>query len=554
METTNGQKHLKIGILMHNIETLQNWECRILDGILDDPRLELRLFIKDGRSNINTLGKRLKHSLFTLKIFSNLLYSIQYRIESYIFKPKHTVDTKEIMNLVRNIETIYVNPTRKGFLDIFSKEDSETICSYDLDIILRHEFGIIRGNILNAAKHGIWSYHHADNAINRGGPANFWEIVNNEPYCGTTLQRLTPELDGGLIIDKAYFNWFWSFYKSYNDILEKSVVLLFKNINRLLEQGNIETKKSLTYYNRLYKKPTLKYILLYMVKFYGNIFGIIGNKICFRGRSNCWSLFIGKGKFLESTLYKIQPVVMPRGVFWADPFLYVYNGSLYVFFENYSYKTKRGKISVGKVLDDKGSYKILDIKDVLNCSYHLSYPQIIEEDGMLYLLPETYQNKRLELYRCINFPDKWELYSTAFEGDEVVDTTYFRDKNNQRWLFLNKGYSRDSELYIYRIDNLKFENIQEHKQNPIYIDCRKARNGGAIFKDDNNCYRPNQICTHGIYGRGLQISKIKKLNIDEYEEEAVISIEPNFQKGLIGIHHLHQIENYFVYDGCYKRR
>jgi hypothetical protein len=50
----------------------------------------------------------------------------------------------------------------------------------------------------------------------------------------------------------------------------------------------------------------------------------------------------------------------------------------------------------------------------------------------LFLIPESYQNKRLEVYRCTNFPDKWELFSTAFDREEVVDTTYFQDENNQR--------------------------------------------------------------------------------------------------------------------------
>jgi hypothetical protein len=100
---------------------------------------------------------------------------------------------------------------------------------------------------------------------------------------------------------------------------------------------------------------------------------------------------------------------------------------------------------------------------------------------------------------------------------------------------------------------LKLENIVRHKKNPVLIDCRKARNGGAVFKYEHEYYRPSQINTHEIYGKGLQISKIKKFTLDEFKDELVIAVEPNFKKRLIGMHHLHQIEGNFVFDVCYKK-
>jgi hypothetical protein len=551
----NVQGELKIGVLIRDIEKLENREYRILKGIIEHPNLKLCLFIKDGRKEIRSLSNRLKKSLLTPKVFSNVLFTVQMKIESVVFKQKQTVDKQEIIGRIKDTETIYFSPVRKGFLDIFSKEDSEKIKSYGLDIILRHEFNIIRGDILKASRYGIWSFHHADNAINRGRPTGFWEILNNEPCCGVTLQQLTPEMDGGLVIDKAWFNWNWSVCKNRNELKEKSVALLFKNINKLLHNGEIETKKSLTYYNRLFKWPGLICLLAYMAKFYLKVFIHIFNKLFPVKRSHCWALIFGKGNFLESILFRgANTVSMPKKVFWATPFLYECNDQLYVFFENYSYKTKRGKISAGKVVEDgKNGYSVVDVRDVLDFDYHLSYPQIVEEDGELFLIPETCQNKRLEVYRCEEFPYKWKLYATAFSGEEVVDTTYFRDGNGERWLLLNKGWAHEAELHIYKIDSLKLEKITAHSSNPVLIDCRKARNGGAIFKYENEYYRPSQIDTHGVYGKGLQISKIKKLTLDEFEDEPVIAAEPNFMKGLIGMHHLHQLENSFVFDVCYKR-
>jgi hypothetical protein len=555
MDAINGiEKKLRIGMMIRDLEELENWQLRILEGVMEHPQLELSLFIKDGRNDKPSFASRFKRNILTTKAAANVLYRFQVRLENFLAKPALTVDKKDIIEKTKNIETILLHPARKGFHDVFSAEESAQVKSYNLDIIIRHEFNIIQGNILEAAQYGIWSYHHADNAINRGGPVGFWEFANNEPCCGVTLQRLTPELDGGLVIAKAWYNKSsWSFVKNRNELLEKSVALLFISIDKLLLKGRLETKKSLTYYHRLYTAPALRPLLKYMGRFYGHGMGHLFRRLFPSQRRNRWALFYGKGEFMETALFRLQQIPMPGGVFWADPFLYRHEKQLYVFFENYSDKTAKGKISFGRVVEEKGRYALADVGDALDFDYHLSYPQIIEEDGEIFLLPESEQNRRLEIYRAVEFPAKWELYATAFAGEGLVDTTYFRDENGDRWLFVNKGWPYDSYLYIYQIDSLKLEKIVAHKENPVICDCRRARNGGAIFKYGKEYHRPSQSSTAGLYGNALQISKITKLTLEDYAEEQVITIEPKFKTGLIGIHHLHQIAGEFAFDARYRK-
>jgi len=541
-------KKLRIGILTRDIERLENWELRIFKGIIDHPYLELCLLIKDGRDQPQ------KHPRASSAVAA-ALFSIQMKIESLVFRKKRTVDAAEIINSVNGIETIRLNPVRDGFMDIFSEEDSGRVKACGLDIILKHEFCVINGDIVKAARYGIWNLHHADTAINRGsGPAGFWEMVHNEPCCGVTLQQLTEEPGCGLVIGKAWYNWFFSFLKTNNDLLENSVALLFKNINRLLDQGSVDLDNPLSRYSMLEENPALKDILAYTAKFYLKAFAYIFNALLPLKRMNCWALCFGSGSFLDANLSGIIPVAPPKNEFWADPFLYEYNNQLYVFFETYPYKTKRGKLSAGKVAESgKGKYTVTGVQDVLACDYHLSYPQIIREDGELFMMPETHQNKRLEVYHCVEFPGKWELYATAFNGEEIVDPTYFCDGNGDRWLLVNKGWTHEAELHIYKIDNLKLGSITAHSQNPVILDCMKGRNGGGIFMYNGEYFRPSQINAHGFYGKGLQISKIRKLTLEEFKDEPVITVEPKFLKGLTGMHHLHHFEKNFVFDVCFKR-
>ena len=44
------------------------------------------------------------------------------------------------------------------------------------------------------------------------------------------------------------------------------------------------------------------------------------------------------------------------------------------------------------------------------------------------------------------------------------------------------------------------------------------------------------------------------LTLNEYQEKTIVTVEPNFGKGLERIHHLHQIDGMYVFDAAYKRK
>ena len=260
---------------------------------------------------------------------------------------------------------------------------------------------------------------------------------------------------------------------------------------------------------------TYQQVLNYKLKFYFNLGkGLFNGLESFFGKhNNNWTIFIGRGNFLDSDLSKLVSVKKPKNEFWADPFLFLYEKEMYVFFEKFPFAINRGIISCGRVHGDN----LVEVEDVFNLPYHLSYPFIFEEEGEIFMMPETNANNRLEIYKCIQFPGKWELYRTAFEGEKVADSFFYTDNLEQKWLFLNKssgpGTSMDNELYIYRVDSIKLNKIEEHKQNPIHIDSRVARNGGSIFSFKDEIYRPSQRNVDGVYGKALNINRIEKLTI-----------------------------------------
>ena len=552
---------LKIGVLIKEFDTLSNWQLRTIDKIIKDPSLELALLIQEGSNEKeeNSIQSKsgLQRTLKPGKPLARLLLRVQTKVETAILGRKRYPEKDQIVAALKKVDTLQLKPLKEGLLDIFSAADTVQIENSKLDLILKFGFNNLQGTILEAATYGVWSFDHIDNDVNRGGPAGFWEIVLKQLTVAVTLHQLTAELDKSLVIDKALINYHWSICRTRERIFETSVSLLFKNI-RKLQQGEFEPRKSAVYYNPLNKIPNFRYALKYLVYFYLRGAKNTLDKVKYRLfgiRKDCWTLFIGKGDFMTATLSKLKPVEMPKQVFWADPFIYKHKGEDYVFFESLDYNTKLGKISCGKITEE---LQVVDVVDVLEKEYHLSYPYVFEENGEIYLMPETNANNRLELYKCVNFPTEWSLYATAFEGEHVADASFYEDAENNKWLFINKWdnliCSTDSELYIYKVDSLKMEKLEPHKQNPVLINSAVGRNGGAIFCHEGKVYRPSQQNVYGIYGRGLNLNKIVTLTVDEYTEETVRTVEPNFINGLNAVHHLHQTNDLFVIDAAYKSK
>ena len=121
---------------------------------------------------------------------------------------------------------------------------------------------------------------------------------------------------------------------------------------------------------------------------------------------NKWCIaIVDKKKFLKNIIF-----YPPKNEFWADPFYFRYNNKDYCFFERYFYSTKKGELACAEIKN----YKLVNIITVLKKKYHLSFPNIFKYKKNIFLVPETHENKRLEIYICKKFPNKWNLKKSYF--------------------------------------------------------------------------------------------------------------------------------------------
>ena len=237
-----------------------------------------------------------------------------------------------------------------------------------------------------------------------------------------------------------------------------------------------------------------------------------------------------------------REVLLPNGMEMADPFLAEHDGCTYLLFEEIP-ATRRGRLRGVEVFED-GSCS--EVKMILERDYHLSYPCVVEDDGELFLLPETADAGKVELYRFTRFP--WEIDPkprTLAEDLTVVDTTPIRHEG--RWYFFTTTKQPFLETLLFWADRLDgVWNL--HPASPISVSVRNSRSAGNLFWRDGRLYRPTQDCSVR-YGYAMRVNEVTRLTPTEFSESFVQSVLPTWMPGLSGTHTWNESSRFQVIDG-----
>jgi len=199
---------------------------------------------------------------------------------------------------------------------------------------------------------------------------------------------------------------------------------------------------------------------------------------------------------------------------YADPFLFVHEGWLYLFYEEERFEAK-APICAKRTKDLK-RWENLGV--VLREPYHLSYPNVFEHEGSIYMMPEMRVCNAVILYKAVEFPFHWEKCKVLVEGDKYADSCVLFHEG--KWyLFTTAWYGEKNGLRIF-VSNDLIGDYVEHPMSPLTDDIALSRCGGAVFINEGKLYRPTQYCTN-YYGEDLHIYEITKLNQLEYAERFV---------------------------------
>ncbi len=265
-----------------------------------------------------------------------------------------------------------------------------------------------------------------------------------------------------------------------------------------------------------------------------------------------WVILTAQGMGYQSMDWTaLRPVLPPKDRYWGDPFVIQRGDCYYVFIEEKLYGTGLGRIAC-LTLDAQGNLKAQQV--VLERPYHLSYPFVFEHGGELYMMPESAANRTVELYRCSDFPGRWEFVKNLLSDVYAVDATLLEHEGIY-WLFTNikapRGSSLDA-LYLYYASDLFADEWHAHARNPVVQDIRTARPGGRIFMHEGKLIRPSQDCSRR-YGYALKFNRIKSYSETAYAEETETSFTPSHSKYL-ATHTFNQAGGLTVIDAVLRRR
>lgn len=234
--------------------------------------------------------------------------------------------------------------------------------------------------------------------------------------------------------------------------------------------------------------------------------------------------------------------------YWvADPFVFEYDGETYIFAELFDYLRRRGVIGYSK-LGSNGNFSRW--KEIIVEPYHMSYPQIFEYDGEIYIVPETGSGRTLDMYRAVDFPDKWEKSVNLAKDVVFADTTLLNRGGKLYALALDMERTKNSELVLFGVnENMK---LCSTELGCVVNDPVTARAAGEMFEYGGKLMRVSQDCSEE-YGKRLNFLEVDSDFSSYYREKTVKTVDVK-DLNIIGIknplrvHTYNSSENYEVID------
>lgn len=520
---------IRFGIMCRGAE-LAAWEAKCVRTLLAVEGVELALLIVDDRPPERPAQRRRLAGMFNPK---TLLWRIYQR--AVLNRKSRSTRFEDLSVEFAGVPVIRCRPVQSGkFVQRFSTEDVAAIEGQGLDFVLRFAFNILRGDVLTAARHGIWSFHHDDPDLYRGKPPGFWEIYKGDPVTGVILQRLTERLDAGVILHRGYFATKAVSYVDSRDTIFFGAADWPARLCRELQAGvatAVDTP-ALSTTAPIYRTPNslhmLRFFCLwlrqYVAHHYSSIFRVQQWSVGVIDRPVAEVAGLTGSSTIDDAVRSARWMPEPPDRFLADPFAVERDDGegLTILAEDFDWRIGRGSIATITYRPDAA---FSQPEPVIRTDWHLSYPYLLRHEGETYCLPEMNEARTLSLYRADAGLTSWTKVATLLDGVPIVDATLFQH-DGRWWLFgTREDEGANLKLFAWFAADL-LGDWTPHLANPLKTDVRSSRPAGKPFVHAGELYRPAQDCSTG-YGAAIVVNRIVELSPERFLEEPIGRIAPD---------------------------
>lgn len=233
----------------------------------------------------------------------------------------------------------------------------------------------------------------------------------------------------------------------------------------------------------------------------------------------------------DKKLSKVRWLKHPyRDRWFADPFIYkVTECEIMVFVEECMISdTPKGIIC--ELVIDRKTMRLKERHVMLELDTHLSYPAIVEKDGVTYVYPENGASGSLKMYRYDE--GKHQLVEPKCILNEAVADSTIIYKGGCYYLIATQFNNSQQDAFLYQSSELTGPYVKVYEV-PIQEALNCSRPAGNWIKLSNKIYRPSQDCTTR-YGGAISIMEVDSL--EPFNESLLFTISPASFRYNRGIH------------------
>ena len=266
-----------------------------------------------------------------------------------------------------------------------------------------------------------------------------------------------------------------------------------------------------------------------LISLYKNLFFIKIWNIGYINISKRFFLELSDLSFIEKNFIALN-LSKKNYIFYADPFPL---SKKFILAEAMNYQNI-GELVLINITKNKVEKKYNNFKG------HISFPSTFNENKHVYLLPEIshWSNQKLFKYSLKKNIIKSGKKLIGKNIDRLKDPIIYK-KNKKYYLFFSKKNSKKIKIYF---SKKLYGNYKE--VNNISNDNSGFRMGGHIIKIKNEEFRISQN-NSDLYGNGIKINKIKKLDPNSYKEELWKTLKFN---NFYGPHTISFSRNFLFFD------